>query len=56
MHYKTPRILIPLDGPEDFILSMKNATKIDEPYISIKEKPQEINQVIIFKDYNKTIK
>ncbi|WP_426348255.1 MBL fold metallo-hydrolase [Alloiococcus sp. CFN-8] len=56
MHYKTPKILIPLDGPESFILSMKNATKIDEAYISIKERPQEINKVIIFKDYSKTIK
>lgn len=56
MHYKTPKISIPLDGPEVFILSMKNATKIEGSYISLQEKPSEVNKVIIFKDYNKTIK
>ena len=56
MHYKTPRISIPLDGPETFILSMKNATKINESFISLYEKPKEVNKVIIFKEYNKIIK
>ncbi len=47
MHYKTPRISMPIEGPEDFILAMKNVEKIKEDFLMIKQVPKEVNKVIL---------
>ncbi len=56
MHYKTYKLNLPLEGPEELILSIKNVERLSKSYLSIKEKPQGPQRVILFKDWESDIK
>ncbi|KHD37744.1 beta-lactamase [Clostridium acetobutylicum] len=48
MHYKTTFTILPLEGAEKFIMSMKNAERLQSNVLTLDTKTNEKNQVKIF--------